>query len=261
MRRLLLALTLGVLVWTSESAVSAAPGSAERTTPASDTQTRAMHVSPEASPANKRATAGIASLERYRFKMLLRFEGPLFGDERVALEEISEGEFIAPDRHHAVCTTSAAFGGQTENDTGEVILIGDRMWMRDSDSDEWEEDDNGLGWCGLSGPPSELLAEFDIPKVVMLPATEETVNGVASIRYHLDRLTPNAEALINDVIGIEPEALTAESEVTLDYWAAKDTGWPVRIVLLARNIEGVGSAEVVLDIFDANAPDISIEAP
>jgi hypothetical protein len=229
MRRLLLALMLGVLVWTVSYPVAVAP-----------------------------AGAGSATLERYRFKLFLRVELAEDG-EVLSIEQHSEGEVIEPDRYHVVCRASSNLFGLPVDVASESIGIGDRQWVKDTVTGRYEaRRDTG---CGSEESPSDLLKDFPTARVVALPATEETVNGVATVRYHLDRRTPNGDALIIEIMEVEPDALGPESEVSLDYWAAKDTGWPIKLTLVARNFDDIDYAEIMLDIFDANAPDIRIEAP
>ena len=179
------------------------------------------------------------------FRYSVRLER-LSGGRTFLIEQ--SGEVVLPDREHS--TIHMDLGGTLFD--SDVITIG---------SDVWQRGDVPVADLGLTpasffdavggfttGPQGGFV--FDAASVSGLATTEETVNGVAAVRYELD--SEQVGALL---VGFVPEP--NEQPPAISLWLAEDLGVPVRIVVLTAD----GSFRLEINVTDLNAPDISIVPP
>jgi len=196
-----------------------------------------------------------AELESYRIDVRFTLEGTA-GDKSESLALDLEGAFVAPDRSHTVAKGRL---GDLELEE-ESITAGGLGWVK-----------TGENWVGgvpqfelgdLS--PGTLLSDLGPAQLRLLKPSEETVNGVKSLRYSIGRGDIEALSSLGAILG-EDEALgELPEEFDIDLWLAEDAGWPVRVTMTARGAIDEGqevSLDFSLDITDVNGPDIQIEPP
>jgi hypothetical protein len=220
-----------------------APAAAAATTPGAET----TEVIPPAQ--------ALADLTSYRLEMRFTLEG---GDTEGmgALSMNLEGAFVAPDRSQ---TNVSAHLGDLELGE-EAITIGDQSWVKAGDS--WVEEEPQFDLGDLS--PASLLADFDPAQLRVLKPSQETVNGVKSLRYSIDRADIESLSGLSSLFGSDENLVDLPEQFDISLWLAEDGGWPVRITMTAQGaIESGGeiSLDFSLDITDVNDPGIKIEAP
>jgi hypothetical protein len=196
-----------------------------------------------------------ANLQSYRIAMSFTLEGGT-GDMGGTLAMDLEGAFVAPDRSQA--NVSAHLGDLELAE--ETITVGDQTWVKTGDT--WAEGQAQFDISDLS--PASLLQDLKPEQLRVLKPTEETINGVKSLRYSIDRgdieSLGNLSALFGDGEGLE----NLPEDFNIDLWLAKDGGWPVRLTMAAQGAIDGGdeiSLDFSLDITDVNDPGISIEPP
>lgn len=180
---------------------------------------------------------------------------PLMGALLTGFTDMSvEGTFVAPDRSEARMKL-----GDFEVTT---ISIGDQEWTKLGDDTEWQETAGEGGDMSFS---SDICEGFSIPELAGLEADEETMNGIASLHYHVDEaeITRLADLLGEDM-GEMWDLEGMPEEVTYDLWVAEDGNWPVRMEAEVRGEDEEGnemSLSFFMEIKDLNDPDIKIEPP
>ena len=229
---------------------------AEQKPPAAADATAAA--TPEEDGSTDETTApaeAFAGLESYRIAMRFSLEGGT-GDVGEALAMDLEGAFVAPDRSQAKVSARL---GELELEE-ETVTVGDQTWVKTGDV--WVEGEAQFDISDLS--PASLLEDLQPEQLRVLKPTKETVNGVKSLRYSIDRgdieSLGNLSALFGDGEGLE----SLPEDFNIDLWLAEDGGWPVRLTMVAKGaIEGADeiSLDFSLDITDVNDPGIEIEPP
>lgn len=228
---------------------------ADRATPAADA-TAAVTPGEESTTGEMPAPAeAFAGLESYRIAMRFTLEGGT-GDMGETLAMDLEGAFVAPDRSQA--NVSARLGDLELEE--ETITVGGQTWVKTGDT--WAEGEAQFDISDLS--PASLLEDLKPDQLRLLKPTKETVNGIESLRYSIDRgdieSLGNLSALFGDGEGLE----NLPEDFNIDLWLAEDGGWPVRLTMAARGAIDGGdeiSLDFSLDITDVNDPGIEIEPP
>lgn len=201
-------------------------------------------------------TDAFAELESYRYALTISLEGADLADEGLGSASFDlTGSFVAPDRSQA--RIEGDLGGLALEE--ETITIGDRSWVRSGDV--WEEGEASFDTADLA--PNAFFAGFDPEELKIITPTEETANGVDSLRYSVDEADIEQLQALANVFGGSDSLEDLPEEFSFDLWLAKDGGWPVRVVMTARGAaEGAAVAvELSMDITDVNDPDIEIEPP
>lgn len=207
----------------------------------------------------------INDIAAYRYTIRVKFKSPAFRpttNEGGIVSQINQlltrlfenaeldGAFIAPDRSSVVL--------KTKNEELEVRTIGDRSWLRIGSL--WQEQASPGNDVVLS-PRSicDNIAGGLAPALEGIEPQEETVNGIESRRYHLDK------ANLEDLVTLFPAAAgEVPQQFSGDVWLAKDGNWPVRLRLMAATTDEQGkpvSLEMFMEFRDINDPDIEIEPP
>jgi hypothetical protein len=229
---------------------------ADQTAPAAADATAAATPGEEGTTGAAAAPAeAFANLESYRIQMRFTLEGGT-GDVGETLAMELEGAFVAPDRSQA--SVSAHLGDLELAE--ETITVGDQTWVKTGDT--WAEGEAQFDIGDLS--PASLLEDLQPEQLSILKPTDETVNGVKSLRYSIDRgdieSLGNLSALFGDGEGLE----SLPEDFNIDLWLAKDGGWPVRLTMAAQGAIDGGdeiNLDFSLDITDVNDPGIAIEPP
>jgi hypothetical protein len=208
---------------------------------------------PEDAPA---PTDAFADLESYRYSLRISFEGEELAEEGLgALSFDMTGAFVAPDRSRV--RIEGDIGGFTLEE--ESISIGDRTWVLTGDT--WREGEGSFESGELA--PNTFFSDFDVEKLTVIKPSEETVNGVDSLRYSIDEADIEQLEALAAVFGDGDALEELPEDFTLELWLAKDGGWPVKMVMTARGPVDGGDfdVEMTMDITDVNDPDIEIEPP
>lgn len=162
------------------------------------------------------------------------------------------GAFVAPDRSEIRMRM-----GQDEL---VVITIGDRQWTK-LPGGNWIESP-ASGEAEPFSPATLCEESFSDLELSGLKGKEETINGIKTRRYHLERT--DLEALARLFGGLEEEVQDLPEQFVTDLWLAKDGNWPVRIEVKASGKDQQGrdfSIEVRMEIKDLNDSGIKIEPP
>lgn len=207
----------------------------------------------------------IGQIQSYRYIISLRLRSPAFPEgERAAplrgfAEELArllsdmrlEGAFVAPDRSQTVM--------RFQGEEIELRVIGERSWLRVGS--RWEEQAAPPGPDDLLTPRllcRELVQGLG-PSLAAAEAQEETVNGVESVRYRLDRADLQGLA---GLLGYGDRELPRRFAV--EVWLAREGGWPVRLRIAAADQDEGGQPmglELFMEFRDVNDPGIRIEPP
>jgi hypothetical protein len=220
----------------------------------------AADVTAAATPGEESGTSeapaqAFADLQSYRIAMSFTLEGGT-GDVGGTLAMDLEGAFVAPDRSQA--SVNAHLGDLELAE--ETITVGDQTWVKTGDT--WVAGEAQFDISDLS--PASLLQDLQPEQLRVLKPTKETVNGVDSLRYSIDRgdieSLGNLSALFGDGEGLE----NLPEDFNIDLWLAEDGGWPVRLTMAAQGALDEGdeiNLDFSLDITDVNDPGIDIEPP
>jgi hypothetical protein len=196
-----------------------------------------------------------AKLESYRMNMHFVLEGTAT-ETPGALALDLEGAFVAPDRTQTHVSASL---GELELEE-ESITVGGQTWVKTGDN--WVEGEPQFQLSDLS--PASLLEGLGPDQLRFLKPSKETVNGVDSLRYSIDRADVETLRTLGALLGQDGDLENLPEEFKVGLWLAEDGGWPVRVTMTARGTMD-GSDEMSLDfsmdITDVNDPDISIEPP
>jgi hypothetical protein len=219
----------------------------------------------EATPGPSAGVSPSDVLESFRFsgKMSIELDG--------GLVLTSEGEFEAPDR--LGCTVSGSLDG-TEVGKDELVVIGNDAWLDTGEGFQTStaDDANVAQDLALCPGSAAFWEGFDfLQNPGSIPSQPDTINGVDTTRYSLGSAV---EALKS--IGFLPTELEGMTISKFDVWVAEDGGWPVALDMditadaqtAAETFglplgEGAQQARITMrvDITDANATDIHVEAP
>jgi hypothetical protein len=196
-----------------------------------------------------------ANLESYHMEMHFVLEGTAT-ETTGSLALDLEGAFVAPDRTQT--QVSASLGDLKLEE--ESITVGGQTWLKTGDN--WVEGEPQFQLSDFS--PASLLEGLGPDQLRLLKPEKETVNGVDSLRYNIDRADVETLSGLGALLGQDGDLANLPEEFSVDLWLAEDGGWPVRVTMTARGTMN-GSDEMSLDfsmdITDVNDPNISIEPP
>jgi hypothetical protein len=214
-------------------------------------------VTPEEGTAE--ATSGpvdaFAKLQSYNMKMHFVLEGAAT-ETPGSLTLDLEGAFVAPDRTQA--HVSASLGDLKLEE--ESITIGGQTWLKTGDN--WVEGEPQFQLSDLS--PASLLEGLGQDQLRLLKPEKDSVNGVDSLHYSIDRADVETLRSLGALLGQDGDLTNLPEEFSVDLWLAEDGGWPVRLTMTASgtmNGSDQMSLDFSMDITDVNDPDISIEPP
>ena len=196
-----------------------------------------------------------AKLESYRVNMRLIMEGAT-AEAPGALSLDLEGAFVAPDRSQI--HVSARLDDLKLEE--ESITVGEQTWVKTGDN--WVEGEPEFQLSDLS--PGSLLEELGPEQLRLLKPSKETVNGVDSLRYSIDRADVETLRSLGALFGQDGGLENLPEEFNVGLWLAEDGGWPVRVTMTARGAMDGGeemSLDFSMDITDVNDPDIKVEPP
>ena len=212
--------------------------------------------------------AAIQDIDSYRYSISLSLQSEAFqqpaeatpsplGEFAEALTGLLsdmqlEGSFVAPDSSQALL--------RFQNEELELRTIGDQSWIRIGDI--WQEQEPAPDEDVLLSPVSVCmdLVEELAPSLAAVSGEEDVVNGIETIHFRLDKA---------DLIGF-PALLGRSgeeglpSEFGVDVWLERNDGWPVRLEILASDMDEEGqpiSLELFMEFSDINDPTIEIEPP
>jgi hypothetical protein len=196
-----------------------------------------------------------AKLKSYRMNMRFVLEGTAT-ETPGALALDLEGAFVAPDRSQ---THVNARVGELQLEE-ESISVSGQTWVKTGDN--WVEGEPKFQLSDLS--PGSLLAELGPEQLRLLKPSKETVNGVDSLHYSLDRADVETMRSLGALLGQDGSSENLPEEFSVGLWLAEDGGWPVRVTMTARGAMDGGnemSLDFSVDITDVNDPGIKIEPP
>jgi len=196
-----------------------------------------------------------AELESYRVKMSLIMEGTT-AEAPGTLALDLEGAFVAPDRSQ-IHVSARLDDLQLEEDS---ITVGEQTWVKTGDN--WVEGEPEFQLGDFS--PGSFLEELGPEQLRLLKPSNETVNGVDSLRYDIDQADVETLRSLGALLGQDGGLEDLPEEFNLGLWLAEDGGWPVRVTVTARGVADGGeelSIDLSMDVTDVNDPDIEIEPP
>jgi len=196
-----------------------------------------------------------AELESYRVKMSLTMEGTT-AEAPGTLALDLEGAFVAPDRSQ-IHASARLDDLELEE---ESITIGEQTWVKTGDN--WVEGEPEFQLGDFS--PGSLLEELGPEQLRLLKPSNETVNGVDSLRYDIDQADVETLRSLGALLGQGGGLENLPAEFNVGLWLAEDGGWPVRVTMTARGVMDSGdemSIDFSMDVTDVNDPDIKIEPP
>jgi hypothetical protein len=263
-RRFCLCYLAALLVILAASLLVACGGGDKEEETASDKAPQAAATaaaSPAATPEEEAAevTSGpaeaFAELESYRMKMSLIMEGTTAEAPGTLALDI-EGAFVAPDRSQTHVTAHLDDLKLEE----ESITVGEQTWVKTGDN--WVEGEPEFKLGDFS--PGSLVEELGPEQLRLLKPSNETVNGVDTLRYDIDRADVETLRSLGALLGQDEGLESLPEDFNLSLWLAEDGGWPVRITVSAQGVvDGSDelSIDLSMDVTDVNDPDIEIEPP
>jgi hypothetical protein len=235
--------------------------------------------SPSASPSGSGSSAQTvgcdfpSDIESFRFEMTMKANLPTtpeaetpqseepLGDFLGALSGLMgdmkmEGAVIAPDRSSMEMTV----GG---HEFGSFVQIGSKSWMKVAGLTDWTEEPASSDSDFLFSPMDFCeTAEEDISSALSgLEGKKETVNGIETAHYHLDKADLT---LLQDLLGGTEDLGKLPEEFNMDVWLAEDGDWPVRMSFKASGQDDNGqplSFDIFIEFKDFNDSSIKIEPP
>jgi hypothetical protein len=242
---------------TEEPTAPPSPTAAPTAVTSEEPEATAAETSVEVSGVEAQSVLDVASIERFRIRLTFTMEGEAYPES--AVNGTIEGAFTTdPRANHLVIQAE----GQAElSGTFEIIQIEDQIYLKAAG--QWIEAPAGtapqLEDYYLFG--DELEAEETVTGLERVGA--ETVNGRQTIHYR------GAQAFLtaNEVSGAAFDIENAET-AQYDVWIDEAEGFPVKQTVLfdgpgvnPQNPEATGRIEYVLEYYDFNAEEITIEAP
>lgn len=229
---------------------SAAPGATATAPAATDAAVTPAPSTAEGAPNITTGAAALADLDSYKMKITMAMAGlesslfSAFGDGMTLDSTIVMKPTKAADM-------KVSMGKADQKLEVGYRLIGDKAWIN-LGGDSWMESTAADAEKTVdSFAPGKMFGGFS-NMAGMNAVGDETKNGVASTHYTASG-TAVADAL-NTQLGLK------DGTWTVDYWVAKDGGFPVAYV-----VEGKGSDSaafsMALEISDINNPSNTIEAP
>ena len=225
-------------------------------------------IAPTPTPSRVKASCdAIQDIQSYRYSISLKLETEALGQTAEAtpnpLSEFAEaltalfsdmqleGAFVAPDRSRALFR----FPGEEL----EIRTIGDKSWIRRGAI--WQEqqppDEDAL--LTPASVCSDLVEDL-APSLAAGSGEVELVNGIETIRYQLDEADLKG---LPELLGRSGEE-GLPSEFGVDVWLERNDGWPVRLEIVASDLDEQGqpiSLELFMEFSDIDDPDIEIEPP
>jgi hypothetical protein len=256
---------LAIVVAACGGSASPAPSSAGGTAPAATATPAptegAATAAPTAEPTAAPTTAGgvpdittgaaaLSNLDSYRMKVTMGMKGlessvfSAFGDG-LAMDALV---VLKPEK---AADMKISMGTADQKLEMGYRLIGDKAWIN-LGGDSWMESTAEDAQATMdSFAPEKMfggLGSFS----GMSPVGEETKNGVATTHYSASGA--DVAGMLNDTLGL------ANGTWTVDYWVAKDGGYPV-----AYTVEGKGASDaffnMALEVSDINNAANKIEVP
>lgn len=215
---------------------------------------------------DKLACKAPSDVKTFRFTIVMKMDIPELREARGdhegqgalgalmgALTDLEmQGAYVAPDRSEVRMKLGT--------DEMAVITIGDKQWTR-IDKTGWTQSPASGEATPFS--PATLCEEgFGDLDLGTLKGKEETVNGVKTLHYHLDKA--DMETLARLFGGLEEELQNMPDKFEADIWLAKDGNWPVKMNVKASGKDEQKrdfSVEVRMEVKDLNDSSIKIEPP
>ena len=210
----------------------------------------------------------IKEIESYRYTISLKLKSPVLeqqstatpdplGQFTQALTDLFsdmelDGAYVAPDRSQAVLR----FPGQEL----ELRTIGDKSWVRFGAT--WQDQESPPGEDAILTPAAvcaDLVKDL-APSLAAGSGEEETVNGIQTIRYRLDKADLRGLPALLGRSGEEG----LPSEFGVDVWLERNNGWPVQLEIAAADTGEDGepiSLELSMEFSEINDPTIEINPP
>ena len=210
----------------------------------------------------------IQDIQSYRYSISLKLEAEAFRQTAEAtpnpLSEFAdaltalfsdmqlEGSFVAPDRSQVLL--------RFQGEELELRTIDDRSWVRVGAT--WQEQASSSDEDVLLTPASVCadLVEDLAPSLAAGSGEVELVNGIETIRYRLDEADLKG---LPELLGRSGEE-GLPSEFAVAVWLERNDGWPVRLEIVASDVDEQGrpiSLELFMEFSDIDDPDIEIEPP
>lgn len=223
------------------------------------------------SPTTARVEAScdaIENIQSYRYTISLKLDTPAFAEAVTAtpnpLSDFAEalaqlfrdielqGAFVAPDRSEAVL--------RFQDEELELRTIADKSWIRIGAT--WQEQPTPPGEDVILTPANvcqDLVADL-APSLAAATGDIDMVNTVETVHYHLDEAQLKG---LPELLGQSGEE-ALPSEFGVDVWLERNEGWPVRLEIVASDVDEQGqpiSLELFMEFSDINDPSIDIDPP
>ena len=210
----------------------------------------------------------IKQIQSYRYTISMKLQSPALDQKSTAtpdpLSQFTEaltdlfkdmeldGAYVAPNRSQAVLR----FPGQEL----ELRTIGDKSWVRFGAT--WQDQESPPGEDAILTPAAvcaDLVKDL-APSLAAGSGQEETVNGIQTVHYRLDKADLKGLPALLGRSGEEG----LPSEFGVDVWLERNEGWPVRLEIAAVDT-GAGSEptslELSMQFSGINDPSIEINPP
>jgi len=210
----------------------------------------------------------IKEIKSYRYTISLKLKSPTLeqqstatpdplGQFSQALTELFsdmelDGAYVAPERSQAVLR----FPGQEL----ELRTVGEKSWVRFGAT--WQDQESPPGEDAILTPAAvcaDLVKDL-APSLAAGSGQEETVNGIQTVHYRLDKADLKGLPALLGRSGEEG----LPSEFGVDVWLERNEGWPVRLEIAAVDT-GAGSEptslELSMQFSGINDPSIEINPP
>jgi len=210
----------------------------------------------------------IQEIKSYRYTISLKLKSPVLeqkstatpdplGQFTQALTDLFsdmelDGAYVAPDRSQAVLR----FPGQEL----ELRTIGDKSWVRFGAT--WQDQESPPGEDAILTPAAvcaDLVADL-APSLAAGSGEEETVNGIETVHYRLDKADLKGLPALLGRSGEEG----LPTEFGVDVWIERNEGWPVRLEIAAADTDANGettSLELSMQFSEIDDPSIEINPP
>lgn len=216
---------------------------------------------PEAAPADARvlleqAAEGLGEVDSLHFKLQLT-GAPAFIDNSNIISFVSaDGSYVAPDRVQAK-VSAAVLGVPGQID---VVAVGDEQFYKHIVL-------TGNRWLNQQFSPGfnadQLIRSDDGIKRALRSLTDIIYNGIEDL-YGVSVHHIHGNAPVADISAVTVGLIRGEGQATADIYLNVDTGRVERFVLVQPETATRQNPEPTtwtMELFDYNAPDISIAAP
>jgi hypothetical protein len=205
--------------------------------------------------ANTGPAEAFAELKSYRVNMRLVMEGDATATPGSMALDLN-GSYVAPDRSQV--HVNAHLEGMALDE--ESITVGAQSWVKAGDT--WVVGEPKFQLKDLS--PGSLLQEIQPEQLRLLKPSKETVNGVNSLRYSIDKADVETLRSLGALLGQDTSAENLPDQFNVDLWLAEDGGWPVRVTMTARGATDAGgemNLDFSLDVTNVNDSGVKVEPP